>query len=427
MDQALFTTPTFGAPTSALHHILTGSFRSLSLALLAFSPLNKTLQLVQSVDVPEDAPGPYQYIALNPGRNRAYTTTWAWPPKLISWEIDRGGGNDEEWGVSFLNSVPITATSSYTVIPHPYTHIYSMGGPTGEVHEISPAGAFGSKIQEVLFVPGDQLESADKTRVALRYGSHGVEFSSALSRAFVPVLGTDTIEMYSHNPQTGKLVHIFTSRSPRGADAHDGPRHVKIHPNGRILYSVTEHSNYVDIYEITEASVIYLASVSLIPEELRSNSGSFRGDTLLLAPSSEKHPAPIALFATTRGDNENINGWVSAIKLDKEGKLSLSADSLPSIQHYEMPTSGGKAHAIDLLSKTHETGPSDGLWIVLTDDSDAASLAERGRGGGVRILEWNGWNGTEGLKTVASWPGAPGSSNQESQWYSGGSHAVWLD
>lgn len=60
------------------------------------------------------------------------------------------------------------ATSSYITVPPPFTHVYSAGGPTGEVHAIDPTtGGFGEKLQQILFVPEDKLESADKTRVAL--------------------------------------------------------------------------------------------------------------------------------------------------------------------------------------------------------------------------------------------------------------------
>lgn len=74
-----------------------------------------------------------------------------------------------------------------------------------------------------------------------RYGSHGVEFSSS-GYAFIPVLGTDSIEMYERDLSTGSLKHVSSNPSPRGQGAHDGPRHVKIHPNGKVLYCVTEHS-----------------------------------------------------------------------------------------------------------------------------------------------------------------------------------------
>src|ERR1700729_1806637 len=66
---------------SPLYHIISGSFRSLSLFLLAFSPIHRTLSLVQSVP----AFGPHQYLATNELRDRVYTTSWALPPVLNSW------------------------------------------------------------------------------------------------------------------------------------------------------------------------------------------------------------------------------------------------------------------------------------------------------------------------------------------------------
>ena len=81
-----------------------------------------------------------------------------------------------------------------------------------------------------------------------RYGSHGIEFSPSQQLAFVPVLGSSTIEMYAHNRASGHLTHLTSVRSPRGPDAHDGPRHVKVHPNGKILYCVTEHCKFFNLF-----------------------------------------------------------------------------------------------------------------------------------------------------------------------------------
>lgn len=98
----------------------------------------------------------------------------------------------------------IAAISSYITLTN--SHIYSIGGPTGEVHakpdETSTTG-FGEKVQEVLFVPEGELEGWDKTNKALvslpslsgscvadgiqRYGAHGIEFDPN-GRAYIPDL-----------------------------------------------------------------------------------------------------------------------------------------------------------------------------------------------------------------------------------------------
>lgn len=252
-----------------------------------------------------------------------------------------------------------------------------MGGPTGEIHAVDPQmGAFGEKVQEVLFVKEEELEGTDKTRKALRYGSHAIEISVD-GLAFVPVLGTNSIEMYtlSHPSSTFSssqrhLTHIHSHPSPRPSD---GPRHLLVHPNGKRLYVVTEHTNYLDVYSIhptsSPPSLTHLNSVSIIPTDLRPNPHDFRGDTLALHPPTPSNPSPSHIFATTRGARSGVRGWMGVWELDGEGDLIKPEEgdsvqpSSPSpvetskdpdignVHRYETPTSGGKANAISLLLK----------------------------------------------------------------------------
>jgi carboxy-cis,cis-muconate cyclase len=89
--------------TPRIHHILSGSFRSLSLFLLAFSPIHQSLSLVQTID----AFGPHQYLATNQRKDRVYTTSWALPPALSSWELERSGDSNP-WKLDHINTVPIS-------------------------------------------------------------------------------------------------------------------------------------------------------------------------------------------------------------------------------------------------------------------------------------------------------------------------------
>ncbi|GAW06789.1 muconate cycloisomerase 1 [Lentinula edodes] len=161
-----------------------------------------------------------------------------------------------------------------------------MGGPTGEVHLLSPqSGSFLEKVQEVLFVPPDKLADTDKSRKALRYGSHAIEFAhlpgTNTRLAFVPVLGTNSIEVYTHDPDSGFLTHVYSSPSPRFG-VEDGPRHVKVHPN--------------DLIRAPNGQTT-LSSISTIHR--------FRGDTLMLGPSVGVGQWPTEIWATTRGATED--------------------------------------------------------------------------------------------------------------------------
>ena len=168
--------------------ILAGSFRSLSLFLLAFTYAPNNGSSISLIHQTDTTFGPHQYIAPNARRDRAYTTSWGSPPILSSWEIAREQ-QIEHWRVSHINNAPITATSSYIALTPPSNgqHIYSMGGPTGEVHVVDPeTGGFGQKVQEVLFVEDEELENADKTRKALVSSSALLRWAKIADRTVRP-------------------------------------------------------------------------------------------------------------------------------------------------------------------------------------------------------------------------------------------------
>jgi carboxy-cis,cis-muconate cyclase len=108
--------------SNSIHYILTGSFRSLSLVLLAFSPLARTLTWVKTI--PGDS-GPHQFLAKvkygdgcgsglfeasgtgdSGGWERGagkkwsvYGTSWAIPPMLHSWGLIREADGWRVWNV----------------------------------------------------------------------------------------------------------------------------------------------------------------------------------------------------------------------------------------------------------------------------------------------------------------------------------------
>lgn len=153
----------------------------------------------------------------------------------------------------------------------------------------------------------------------------------------------------------------------------------------------------------------HISSRTLIPGNLTSSTHDFRGDTLMLSPSSSSSRSFI--LTTTRGSTHDVQGWLSIFVLDEEGKFR-DEDGI----RYETPTSGGKANAISLLPK--KDGP--GIWILLTDDDEVGAVVPRREA--VRVLEWDGME-TGGLSVVAEWPG-DGSDEEK---ICGASHAIWLD
>ncbi|KAF8329152.1 Lactonase, 7-bladed beta-propeller-domain-containing protein [Cantharellus anzutake] len=405
-------------------YLISGSFNVIFLYILAFNTQTRQLNVIGRTD----AFGPHQYLTRNTAIDRLYTTTWAWPPTLSSWLI-----NWNEWDayeryptLEHLNIVPITSTSSYITLTD--SHIYSVGGPTGEVHQIDPSSkGFGEMAQQLLYVDPDELPSEDKTRSALRNGSHAVEFTTA-GFAFVPHLGRNSIWMYKLDRLSGKLTFLSENKSPREGDA---PRHVIPSSNEKYLYSVTEHTSFVDVYEIADDHLEHRQSASILPPG--SDQHNYRGDTLRLSRkhfplrppeqdiqwSEEQEPVSY-LFATTRGATSEYKGYLAAFAISSDGLILNPSDQfshLPLPHIFQTPTSGGKANAIELapykISSRSTPGSDDAEWIVLTDSEE----------GWIFIVEWSGKRGSfEIISSVLLEVGVDGDWNKRAL----ASHAIWL-
>lgn len=90
------------------HYILSGAFGAPSLFLLRFvhptSSFPAALEVVKTVP----AKGPHQYLGLSRDLNTVYATSWALPPRLSAWRVEksRDGGID----LALVNEVPISAS-----------------------------------------------------------------------------------------------------------------------------------------------------------------------------------------------------------------------------------------------------------------------------------------------------------------------------
>ena len=146
-------------------------------------------------------------------------------PVLSSWEVQRSDDGGL-WRVHHINNVPISpslfrtcslissprtaATYSYISLPPPYTHAYSVGGPTREVHLLDDdksksAGALGPKIQEILFVPAHELPEAGNTRAALASPTYPSHSKASLSIIGVSSSCTDRTASSSPSPYIMRL------------------------------------------------------------------------------------------------------------------------------------------------------------------------------------------------------------------------------
>lgn len=122
----------------------------------------------------------------------------------------------------------------------------------------------------------------------------------------------------------------------------------------------------------------------------------YRGDTIRLSKTTP------FVFATTRGKDSSVHGYLAAYELNSEDRL-VHPNSVPAAV-FETPTSGGKANAIEILDVKGRGDGNEKEWLVLTD-------SEKGL---VLIISWDG----KDFKEV---------SRLQLEEGDGASHAVWVE
>lgn len=77
-----------------------GTFTSVYLYILSFSTLTRKLSIHKRIE----GQGPHQYLALSPGRDTLYATSWAWPPSLYAFGLGQdqkdGRSDEQSWSLT---------------------------------------------------------------------------------------------------------------------------------------------------------------------------------------------------------------------------------------------------------------------------------------------------------------------------------------
>ncbi|USP81092.1 hypothetical protein yc1106_08366 [Curvularia clavata] len=306
-----------------LHHLLTGSYTNSSLYLLAFDALAQTLTLNTTIP----GFGLHQFVSANAARDVIYATTMSEPPRLFSWS--RTPDNK----ITHINTVNIR-------------------GSGARINKIDEDGGVGETVQEMFYVPSEEMERVDRTRKAVLYGAHGFDVNGN-GKGFVPHLAWDAIFMYDIIKNgTAKLLSVNLS-----PETGDGPRNVYPSKDGKWLYVINEHSQYLDVYEINETNLKHRQRASAIPNQYRGKY-TYRSNAVQLSRDGT------TLFTSTRSwNNTQANGWVAAFALDAQGKLA----STDALTYYEAPLSLSSAGGLR-VAHWQEEGVSDYMYLSDTQE-----------------------------------------------------------
>lgn len=253
------------------------------------------------------------------------------------------------------------------------THLYSAGGPTGEVFELDGDGKVGKMVQRLSFVEEEKSEQGKvEERLhgdfgGLRHGAHSVDLSPDGKSLYIADIGRNCVWIYSvdtdldgEERKQGNKQHLELKGKHAAPRSTDGPRHTTPHPNNRILYSLQEHSSMVDAFLVTQdgTSLKHLHGVKIIPAD--KDPAHYWADEVRV--SNTDRP-PKYLYASTRGLKKETKGYVAVFELDAEGSLGECVDM------YETETSGGWANAVEPAPR-READEEGEEWLALTDSEE---------------------------------------------------------
>lgn len=350
---------------------LVGSFNQSSLYLLHFDPSDQRLKLIKE----HPAIGGHSWLSLSKDKQYLYTTAWLAKPSIAAYRITASGRN-----VEFVNAKHVKALSGYVCSNE--THVFSAGGPSGEVFKLEADGSIGDLVQELDFVTGQgENQSEKRGDVAhgsfggLRHGAHSVDLSPDGKSLYIADIGRNCIWTYqvTHSKRAIDEPPLQLGSKHISPRDHDGPRHCWPHPNGKVLYSLQEHSSMVDVFSIAGDGVTltHKQACSVLPagedckqywaDEVRCSIG----------PNASK---PRYLYASNRGLEAETMGYVAAYRLKEDGYV----ESEEPIDIWETPTSGGLANAIEPAPWRKDHGDVD--YLALTDSQE----------GWVSVLKFDG-------------------------------------
>jgi 6-phosphogluconolactonase len=137
---------------------------------------------------------------------------------------------------------------------------------------------------------------------------HAIVLSRDNKTLYVPDLGTDKLMLYKFDAKNGKLAEAdmpFALSEP-GA----GPRHLAIHPTGKMAYLMEELSGTVNVFAVyKDGSVESVQTISALPREYEGPVGS-----------ADIHVSPDGkfLYASNRGESNTIG----IFRINADGRLT---------------------------------------------------------------------------------------------------------
>ncbi|KAK7995563.1 carboxy-cis cis-muconate cyclase [Apiospora arundinis] len=366
-----------GFANARIHHLFVGNHPGPArLYALAFDD-EPPYKLEVTANMSADAN--HAWIAFDANKTNVYGASLT-KPSIASYEVvvadtDRGDGT-KNVTLELRNSVAAAGAcfnrTAAFVLPHPvYNRVYtgSWPGPEACAMALSTTPSSPSP-EEGGSTKGGVLQEVVQSWHYARNNSaiHGLALDPDGMTIYSADLSGDAIWSHSLSPDgTGRVVGLRGGYDLPAEQRGAHPRHLVVHPNGRVLYVVMEAANEVVAYAIDpELRVVAreLSRHSLLPEGADPTK-YWSAEVMLSQPLEGEKGTPKYLWATARAwpgnkedgtANEPHPGFISAFRLGGE-----TGDQITE-QLFRVPTTtlNGVANAIS-------PAPWSEDWAAMTD------------------------------------------------------------
>jgi 6-phosphogluconolactonase len=282
---SMMETPSRGAAPGPYAYIgcYTGGANARGISIFHYDPVTNALTLAGIV-APVSSPS---FIVLDSAKKFLYSGNESGAGSASAFSVNSTTGD-----LRFLNSVAAGGQPAHIAI-HPsgkYLITANYTGGTVAVFPIQADGSLGSASQIIPHFgdlgPIPARQEAPHPHMALP--------DSTGKYVLVNDLGLDVTIVYSFDAGVGKMTEVNRVSATPGS----GPRHLAWHPNGRIVYSINELGNLLNVYAWDGNGNLGLAqgNLSTLPAGFVGNSGA--GEVLVDAAGK-------FLYGSNRG-NDNI-------------------------------------------------------------------------------------------------------------------------
>ena len=253
-------TATF-APPYVYVGCYTGGSNARGISVMHYDPTTNELSLVAIV-APVTSPS---FIVLDSTRRFLYSGNESGSGSASAFSV-----NPQSGALRFLNTVGVGGQPAHVAVHPGGKHLLTANytGGTVAVLPIQADGSLGTTPQIISHFGGLGPNAGRQEAPH----PHMVLPDSTGKYVLVNDLGLDATIVYSFDSTAGRLTEANRIAAPAGS----GPRHLAWHPNGRVVYSINELSNAINVYQWDGNGNLTAVqeNVSTLPAGFKGNSGA---------------------------------------------------------------------------------------------------------------------------------------------------------